>query len=444
MQEGVTSAIQLLDWQRAYVEDPARRTFLAKSVQVGGSFAVSLRRVLRVLERPRLQIMLSASERQSLELMEKVKQHTAGAGVVVKSGYFESTSIKQHTATFPNRGRIIALPANPDTARGYSGDVVLDEFAIHRDPKAIWKALVGRTLRGYDLDVLSSFKGKQNKFYELAKECGLHLGVAPVPNPVQAGVWSGHWADIHLAVAQGLKVDVDELRNTVGDDEIFMEEFECIPIDGAMDFIDFDLVRGCEVETASIEFDHEPRAEQYFGFDVARKRDLSEVWVLSREPDGLLTRGLITMRRKKFSEQREIVRAVAACCDRGCVDETGIGAQIAEELRDEFPGVVEGVTFTGPVKARMPTEVKSCMEERGVGLPESREIRRSIQSVKRFVTPSGNIRFDANRTSSGHADEFWALALAMEAARGQSGYVPASDGGTVGRSVLGNLMEATF
>ena len=190
--------IPLLGWQKRYVEDPARRTFLAKSVQVGGSFAVALRRVLRVLERPRLQIMLSASERQSLELMEKVKMHTAGAGVVVESGFFEKSSIVQHTAKFPNGGRIIALPANPDTARGYSGDVALDEFAIHRDAKAIWKAMVGRTLRGYDLDVLSSFKGKQNKFHDLAQQCGIHEGMAPAENPTRPASgaptgWTSTW-----------------------------------------------------------------------------------------------------------------------------------------------------------------------------------------------------------------------------------------------------------
>jgi len=440
----VNPVIPLLGWQKRYVEDPARRTFLAKSVQVGGSFAVALRRVLRVLERPRLQIMLSASERQSLELMEKVKMHTAGAGVVVESGFFEKSSIVQHTAKFPNGGRIIALPANPDTARGYSGDVALDEFAIHRDAKAIWKAMVGRTLRGYDLDVLSSFKGKQNKFHDLAQQCGIHEGMAPAENPTKAGVWSAHWVDLHLAVAEGLKVDIDELRETVGDEEIFMEEFLCIPIDSASDFISLEMVLGCEAAAATTAFDFERRVEQFAGFDVARKRDLSSIWILSTEPDGSLTRGLILMARMKFKDQYKIAAQVAACVDRMCVDATGIGANIAEDLQEEFPGVVEPVTFTGPVKEQMAVRVKTCMEERGIGIPESPAIRRSIQSVKRFVTAAGNIRFDANRTSQGHADEFWALALALEAASGAPGYVPASECGVLGDSVLGNLMEAVF
>lgn len=437
------ATIKLLHWQKRYVEDESRRTLLVKSVQVGGSFAASLKRVLRVLERPRLQIMLSASDRQSIELMEKVKMHTAGAGVAHDTGFFERTSIVQHTAKFPNGSRIIALPANPDTARGYSGDVLLDEFAIHRDARAIWKAMVGRTLRGYDLDVLSSFKGKQNKFFDLAKECGIHEGLEPAEQPVKAGVWSAHWVDIHLAVRQGLKVDVGELRETIGDDEIFMEEFGCIPIDSAADYITFEMLQGCETDEAEINFDGLAREGQVAGFDVARIRDLSVIWIMSREPGRLLTRGVITMQGKTFREQREVARGVARCVDRFCVDATGIGANIAEDLQEEFPGVVEPVTFTAPVKERMAVEAKRCFEDRTIGIPESRAIRRSIQSVKRYVTTTGNLRFDAARSSAGHGDEFWALALALAAASEKS-YVPASEGGVLGESVLGNLMEAVF
>ncbi len=437
------AAVPLLAWQKRYVEDESRRKLLVKSVQTGGSFVAALECVLNTFQRGELWIMLSASQRQSLELMEKVKMHTAGAGVAVESGFFEDTSLLQQTATFPNRGRIIALPANPDTARGFAGNVLLDEFAIHRDARAIWKAMVGRTMRGYSLRVLSSFKGKQNKFFELAKECGIHEGIEPEENPTRSGVWSAHWVDIHLAVRQGLKVDIGELRETIGDDEIFMEEFGCIPIDSAADYITFEMLQGCETDEAEINFDGLAREGQVAGFDVARNRDLSVIWIMSREPGRLLTRGVITMARKKFREQKEVARGVARCVDRFCIDATGIGANIAEDLQDEFPGVVEPVTFTAPVKERMAVEAKTCFEERTIGIPESREIRRSIQSVKRYVTATGNLRFDAARSSAGHGDEFWALALALAAASEKS-YVPASECGVLGESVLGNLMEAVF
>lgn len=441
----MSAAIPLLGWQKRYVEDDSRRKLLVKSVQIGGSFGASLECTLDSFTNRGLWIMLSASDRQSMELIEKVKMHTAGAGVVVDSGFFGDTSIVQHTAKFPNGARIIGLPANADTARGYSGNVLLDEFAIHRDARAIWKAMVGRTMRGYKLRVVSSFKGTGNKFYELAKDLGLHEGRQPDANPVKKGVWSGHWCDIHMAVREGLNVDVDELREAVGDDEIFAEEFECRPVDGALEFIPLDLVIGCETEESSIDFDYQRREwPLYAGFDVARKRDLSQIWILEEQPERLLTRGLITMARTRFSTQFEVASAVARCVDRLSIDSTGIGAMLAEQLVKEFPGVVEPVQFTGPVKERMATELKKRFEDRTIAIPEAKSIRRAIQSVKRFVGPTGNIRYDAARTDAGHADEFWALALAVAASSQGGRYVPASEGGLIGEPVMGGLMGREF
>jgi phage FluMu gp28-like protein len=441
----MTPAVPLQAWQQAYLEDDARRKILVKSVQVGGSFISSLEVALDCFRHRTKWMMLSASDRQSVELMEKVKQHTAGAAVI-DSGYFENTSIIQHTAKFGNGATIIALPANPDTARGFSGNVLLDEFAIHRDAKSIWKAMVGRTMRGYKLRVLSSFKGKQNKFYELAKELGLADGVAPIPNPVNNGTWSGHWVNLPMAVAQGLPVDIDELRRTVGDDDIFDEEFLCIPIEGALDFIPLELIMTCESPAATTEWDGEQRPGLYFGFDIARKRDLSVIWILELLEDGTkLTRGIVTMLRMPFHEQLAIAGKIADVCERGCVDATGIGANIAEDLDLAHPGKIEAVEFNGANKERMAIGVKTEMEGRRIALPESLAIRRSLQAVKRFTGATGNIRFDAARTDQGHADEFWALALANAATQQSNTYVPAASC-TVngGRTVMGNLMEAAF
>ncbi len=46
------------------------------------------------------------------------------------------TEDKTMEVHFPHNGsRIIGLPANADAARGYSGNIVLDEFAFHGDAR---------------------------------------------------------------------------------------------------------------------------------------------------------------------------------------------------------------------------------------------------------------------------------------------------------------------
>jgi phage FluMu gp28-like protein len=93
-----------------------------------------------------------------------------------------------------------------------------------------------------------------------------------------------------------------------------------------------------------------------------------------------------------------------------------MGAPLAEALAREFGTRVEPVVFTAALKEDLAFRTKRRMEGRLTLLPDTREIRRAFSAVKKFVTPSGNLRFDAERTDAGHADEFWAKALADLAA----------------------------
>ena len=43
----------------------------------------------------------------------------------------------------PGGVRVIGLPANPQTARGFTGDVLLDEFAKRAEDREVWAVLRG-------------------------------------------------------------------------------------------------------------------------------------------------------------------------------------------------------------------------------------------------------------------------------------------------------------
>jgi phage FluMu gp28-like protein len=53
-----------------------------------------------------------------------------------------------------------------------------------------------------------------------------------------------------------------------------------------------------------------------------------------------------------------------------------------------------------------------------VELPRDRVLVAQIHSIRRRVLPSGKIAFEAERTIHGHADRFWAIALACQRERG--------------------------
>jgi phage FluMu gp28-like protein len=90
---------------------------------------------------------------------------------------------------------------------------------------------------------------------------------------------------------------------------------------------------------------------------------------------------------------------------------------LAENLGRDFPHVV-GEAFSNEAKERWATEFKILLQHRGVALPRERELVAQVHSIKRRVLSSGKVTFDAERmTRGGHADKFWAIALACQKER---------------------------
>jgi phage FluMu gp28-like protein len=488
-----TGTVNLLPYQRRWVEDSSPLKIVVKARQIGYSFAATLRAVLSCLERKTTWIFLSKGERQSRLLMEKVQDHIRSCGVVaraVESAFFEGTAIKQLEARFPNGSVIYGLPANPDTARGYSGNVTLDEFAFHADAEKIYAALFPSITRGYSLEIISTPNGQQGKFYELAKAAGLvdkvtgyreqvtgrmqaRAGLTPVTCNLSPITWSPHSCDIYEAVRQGLKIDLRLLRAGCDDETAWQQEYCCQFVSTTENFFPPDLLAAClsaEASTdtplsqlltsapaalgsspQSAEGSGQSEVEYYLGIDIGRQHDRTVFWLDQVEPAKLenrnskigalaprressdtnfegarvsIARLVETLDRAPFEQQlaraRQLLSLTGADGEplvrRAAIDSTGMGAPLAESLQREFGPRVEPVTFTAAMKENLAYRTKRRMENRLSLLPDTREIRQAFSAVKRFVTPSGNLRFDAARTEAGHADEFWAKALADFAA----------------------------
>jgi phage FluMu gp28-like protein len=151
-----------------------------------------------------------------------------------------------------------------------------------------------------------------------------------------------------------------------------------------------------------------------------------------------VTRLVRTFSNTPFAEQLDFARQLLSLpgpdgrplVRRACIDSTGMGAPLAESLEREFGPRLEPVTFTAAAKEDMAYRVKRRMEQRLDLIPDAPEIARAFGAVKKLVTVAGNTRFDAERTDLGHADEFWAKALADLAAEQPISHL--SDGVIVG------------
>src|SRR5262249_21855493 len=168
----------------------------------------------------RMQLRLSAGARQSRELMLKMRSHCERLQAAIERFASQRGGARTSPLTYargsdtancgvgratfcvmeirlPGRLRIIALPANPLTSRGFTADVFLDEFAMHRDDRGIWSALLPTLLReSGELDMASTPRGRCNMFYELRD------------NPI----FTPGTLTLHEAIEQGLETDAQMLR----------------------------------------------------------------------------------------------------------------------------------------------------------------------------------------------------------------------------------------
>ena len=399
----------LLPYQRRWVLDASRFKIGVWSRQVGKSFATAFEADLDCIQTPRTDwLVMSAGQRQSDEWMLKAlsvaRACEAGLAGTKDAGAAKFTASASEIR-FANGSRILSLPANPDTARGYSANLVLDEFAMHEADREVWAAIfptITNELSGQKkIRVVSTPKGRGNKFAELWEEGGPQ--------------WSRHKVTLDDAIAAGLRVDKAALREGVADEDIWRQEYFCEFLANDTTYFPLDLIRACERIPAP---EAPPDAPRFLGVDIGRAHDLTAIAELAAVGDELRLVDLETIERAPFAEQRELLWSrLSRPSVRGvALDATGIGAQLAEETRAKFGSRVEPVQFTNATKNGLFQSLHRAMEEARLVLPADRELREDINAMHRKISTGGNIQFTAPRRPDGHSDRACALALAVDCA----------------------------
>ena len=313
---------------------------------------------------------------------------------------------KTQEVHFPGGSRVVALSASPDAARGFGGNLLLDEFAFHRDSRAIWGSAFPVAARGnHKIRVISTPNGKGNKFYELMTTAD--------------NGWSRHHIDIYEAVKQGLDVNVEEIRRGMADQDKWAQEFELAWLDEASSWLDYDLIAACEYHDAG-----KPEAYKggmcFVGVDIAARNDLFVIVVLELVGEVLMVREIIAKKRISFAEQDRLLDDVMRRYRvvRVAMDQTGMGEKPVEDAKVRHGSErVQGVLFSTASKLDMATTLKESMQDRKTRIPAGDPVLRAdLHSIKSQVGVTGIRRLVADNDSDGHADRFWALALGVSAA----------------------------
>jgi len=478
---------ELLPYQKRWVDDHARWKFGLMARQVGKDFASGFEGVadcaLAELEERKTDWLIAApSERQSLESLQKWKDWAKIFHLSIAQEEEERESggeslLKSASITFPGGSRVIAVPGQPETVRGFSANVLLTEFAFFEQPEATWKALlpsVVNSMRGLKkVRLITTPNGIGNKAHDLwvknsdqclvasgqneiqtrkSDQCPVASGqpeiqtrksdqwpVASGQNEIQTNhwplttshspIWSCHFVDIHTAVSEGLDVNVEEIKAAFDDPEGWAQEFECQFLDVQATLLAYDLIAACENQEATAIVPPEFwQAAQPFplvmGIDFGRKHDLTVAWTLRQLGDVQQTVEVLEMNRTPTPEQVERLRPRLRRVRRVCLDYTGAGVGLGDYLAREFGewdparhkyGKIELCHFSNTLKLEIFSKLRMAFEKRSLRVPVSRAIREDLHSVNRISSPAGQITYRAPHSADGHADRCTALALALRA-----------------------------
>jgi phage FluMu gp28-like protein len=460
-------------WVR-WVYDDSLYKGAVKCARSGFSFGSAVEAFFDCLDKPGATwICLSHGDRGSVEFLEegvgKIKMATQATAHLYKDPYEDElgkTDLTAHRCEFTNGSRIIAIPSNPRTARGYPGNAILDEYAFHEHSYAIWAAVSRQVALGHKLRVLSTPGGEQGKFFDLAREFGMADGLAPSANPKREGKWSWHWIDILMAIADGCPVVLEDLKDLYrGDPDTMLQEFYCIFLKAAGAWLDIALVSAAEDEGATTELpaSFEPQGLLTLGIDLGSTGDRTCAWLDEHLGDVSWARAVKYIHNMPFfvseadlaagkMDQVHALEPLVTLADRVALDSTGLGLPLYQWFNAKYPGKIMGVNFGGTVrrveqgekanerglaatvriKTDMALRMRNRMEQRKNRIPRDLDIRAELLAIKSERTEGGAVKFDAPRielgTPSGmkkktysHAEAFWAKCMSDLAADRQGG-----------------------
>jgi len=431
-----------LSYQQAWSQDEHIMLLAEKSRQIGWTWTTAhgLARRHAVAgyaldtwgtSRDDLQAMLAVQDCKAFSEILHAGAKDLGRQVIDDKG---NTS---HVLAFANGTRYYSLSSNPDAQAGKRGNRVGDEFALNKDNRQLYAIMEPGVTWGGSIWLFSTHRGSGNYFNTLLKEArekdnpkGWHVYRVTLQDALDCGFLYKLQKKLDARdprQAMDEAAYFDFVKSKAADAESFAQEYMCEPSDDATAFIPYELV---DANRLPVHETHWPAAtletcrELYMGVDIGRTHDLTVFWIVEKKDGVFHTRNVTTLQDKPFAQQESIFYGFLDLPNmrRCCIDQSGIGRQFAERAVAHAGGRAEGVNFTGPIKESLAYPLKAALEDRTLKLPDCDKIAADFRSIRKETTSAGNIRFAGDRDKNGHADRFWACALALHAAGGKGNY----------------------
>ena len=329
----------------------AKRLILNCSRQWGKSTLAAVKAVHRALERPGCLVMVaSRTARQSAELVMKVRGLLGRAGIRGRGDGSNRISV-----TLPNGSRIVGLPGNEETVRGYSAVSLLLIDEASRVADELYRGLRPMlAVADGDLWLMSTPWSKQGFFYE-------------------AWAYGGEeWVRFASPVTECPRVKpsfLEEERRELGE-QWFRQEYLCEFVDAGGTLFGRDLVEAALTDLGGWPPERAGwiwpvvKGTLFIGLDLGKMQDFSAMAIVEREeqriawmPSAYRNLQIRHLERLPLGTPYTlVVERVKAICEQAAelgqcdlvVDATGVGGAVVEMLRSARLGVgMLEVTLTG-------------------------------------------------------------------------------------------------
>jgi phage FluMu gp28-like protein len=432
-----------LPFQERWIKDASRLKLMEKSRQIGVSWSTAYAGTERtaqagakwdqwVSSRDDLQARLFIEDCKMWAKVLHLAAQDLGERVID-----EKNKITAYVLEFASGKRIHSMSSNPDAHAGKRGGRILDEFALHPDPRKLWSIAYPGITWGGAMELISTHRGSHNFFNGLIREIrenGNPKKISLHRVTLQDALDQGFLYKLQKSLPESHDVQAmdeaayfDFIKSGCADEESFQQEYMCQPADDDAAFLEYDLIASCEYAADEQWFNGDlsnVKGPLFAGLDIGRKKDLTVLWVLEKLGDVLYTRHIVELRNMPKPDQEKVIWPLLAKLNRACFDNTGLGIGWTDDAQRHFGQYrIEGVTFTGQTKEALAYPVRGLMEDKKLRIPYKPEIRADLRAVTKVTTAAGNIRFTAERSENGHADRFWALALACHAASTPAGII---------------------
>ncbi|MER2562945.1 MAG: terminase family protein [Myxococcaceae bacterium] len=443
--------VALEQYQFAFLKNRSRFRWVTKSRQVGFSFLFALEALARChLREKHTAVFVSYNLDDAKEKILVARQVHEELPLAYQKRLVVDSKTELAFESNGSTKRLSRILSHPSKApRGKKGDVYLDELAHYVNDREVYRGSTALILRSNgQLTGCSTPLGRRGIFWEIANE---ELRKYPHHTRQYVPWWLCRFfcADTKRAAVEAPNMPTEERVSVFGRPTLieqldslplddFQQEFEGRFVDETYSFFSYELILPCTTDDLVMVDDptsmRAPEGRLVAGFDVGRTRDRSELAVFEEIEGRFTCRMLKSFEGSPFAEQEAELRRLLGTLPvaRLSIDRSGIGMNLAENLARDFPQVV-GETFTNDTKERWATDFKILLQRRDVTMPRDRDLVAQIHAIKRRVLPSGKVSFDAERNARGHADKFWAVALACQRERPEN----KSSRGAIGVRILG-------